>query len=110
MTRKKTHPRLGGPLQKILNGVCMASARISEDKCSVGFMYREKPEEDLDTGWRFLSGDEDESYLNDESNYGIFDVEYIVKLDPLIKNYIHLPVGTELERKDNKFISYSEDA
>lgn len=109
MTRKKTHPRIGGPLQKVLSGVCMASAMISEDKKPVGFMYREMPEEDLDTGWRFLAGNEDDEFLDNESNYGVFDVEYIVELDPLIRNYIHLPVGTELERSDNKFKPYQEE-
>ncbi len=109
MNKKKNHPKTGGPLQKALNGVCMASAQITEDKMPVGFMYREKPEEDLDSGWRFLSGNEDEDYLDNENNYGVFDVEYIVQLDALVRNYIHLPVGTELERNQNKFEPYSEE-
>lgn len=109
MAKKKNHPKIGGPLQKVLQAVCMASAQITEDKLNVGFMYREQPEEDLDSGWRFLSGNEDDAYLDNENNYGVFDVEYIVQLDPLVRNYIHLPVGTELERNDNKFEPYLED-
>lgn len=106
---KKNHPRLGDALRKALNGVCLASARIASDRTQVGFMYREKPEEELDSGWRFLAGDETDEFLENEANYGVFDVEYIVGIDPLIRNYIHLPVGTELERNENKFIPYSEE-
>ncbi len=109
MIKKKNHPKTGGPLQKVLNAVCMASAQVTEEKLKVGFMYREQPEEDLDSGWRFLSGKEDDAYLDNENNYGVFDVEFIVQLDPLVRNYIHLPVGTELERNDNKFEHYTED-
>ena len=87
----------------------MASAQVTEEKLKVGFMYREQPEEDLDSGWRFLSGNEDDAYLDNENNYGVFDVEFIVQLDPLVRNYIHLPVVTELERNDNKFEPYTED-
>ncbi|MEX1189522.1 MAG: DUF2185 domain-containing protein [Bacteroidia bacterium] len=109
MAKKKNHPKTGGPIEKALNGVCMASAQITEDKLPVGFMYRESPEEDLDSGWRFLSGKEDDDYLENENNYGVFDVDFIVGLDSVVRNYIHLPVGSELERNGNKFIPYSEE-
>jgi hypothetical protein len=107
---KKNHPRVGDALRQALTGVCLASARVASDKARVGFMYREKPEETMDSGWRFLAGDETEEFLENEENYGVFDVEYIVGIDPLVRNYIHLPVGTELERTEGKFIPYTEEA
>jgi hypothetical protein len=104
MAKIKSHPRTGGPTEKALNGVCLASAHIMTEGKKVGYMYREEPEEDLDSGWRFLSGEEDDSYLDIDDNYGVFDVDAVVKVDALVRNYIHLPIGTELERDGGKFV------
>lgn len=108
MAKKSNHPKAGGPLQKALNGICLASAQVMVDKKKVGFMYREEAEEELDSGWRFLSGEEDDAYLDDENNYGVYDVDAVVELDALVRNYLHLPPGSELERQDNRFVAYEE--
>jgi hypothetical protein len=88
-------------------GICMATRHILDETHPVGFMYREEPEEELDSGWRFLSGFEDDAYMDQEDNSVIVDVDLIIVLDPLVKAYLHLPYGTELERKNNAFIDYS---
>ena len=33
--------------------------------CKVGYCYREKPDGDWDSGWRFTAGDESEEYMDD---------------------------------------------
>lgn len=109
MAKTKNHPRVGGPTEKALNGVCLASAHIMSDGKKVGFMYREEAEDELDSGWRFLSGEENDEYLDNEDNYGVFDVDAVVKMDNLVRNYIHLPIGTELERDGGKFVPIADD-
>jgi hypothetical protein len=49
-------------------GSCFASDRITVDGKPVGFMYREEGDSDLDSGWRFLAGDESDDYLDDPAN------------------------------------------
>ena len=44
-------------------GSCLATDRITVDGAPVGYMYRESPDNDLDSGWRFFAGDEGGDYL-----------------------------------------------
>lgn len=91
-------------------GMCLATHQIIEAGMPVGFMYREQPEDVFDSGWRFLSGQETDEYMEQPENSGMYTVEAVLELDPRIKPYLHMPVGTELERAENgKFIPYSED-
>jgi len=47
------------------NGGCIASDRITVDGCPVGYMYRDRPHNEADTGWRFVAGDESSDYMDD---------------------------------------------
>lgn len=48
-------------------------------------MYREAPDEDNpDSGWRFLSGNEDEAYMNESSNHSVFpSIQYVIMTEIL---------------------------
>ena len=46
-------------------GGCFATDHITVDGLPVGFMCREVPDFDSDSGWRFYSGKETEEYAND---------------------------------------------
>ena len=82
-------------------GYCIASDKITVDGLKVGFMYREEPESPDDSGWRFLSGEETEEYVEDMNNSMIFDVNTIANYDTAIIPYLNLPVGSEMERVNN---------
>jgi hypothetical protein len=93
--------RSKGPVQahqKKDLGFCVASNKVMVEGLKVGFMYREEAEEDGDSGWRFLAGTEDEEYLDNPDNSGIYDVESVVLHDSAVKPYLRQPFGTELER------------
>jgi hypothetical protein len=76
------------------SGGCIATDRITVDGARVGYMYREEPTNELDTGWRFLAGDEDEAYMNDDAKHGIYRVETIFNYDPGILGYLDAPEGS----------------
>lgn len=93
--------RLGpGQIEQLTEplGECLATDHITVDGMKVGFMYRDEPEDNDDSGWRFLSGTENQKYMNDPSNSGVYEVNTIANYDPAIIPYLDLPVGTELER------------
>lgn len=79
-------------------GGCMATDRIVVDGSTVGFMYREKPINPQDCGWRFFAGDEDKAYMNDGSKHGVYDVNTIANYDPEIVPHLNAPIGSEFER------------
>lgn len=83
-------------------GGCIATDRILIDGKRVGFMYREEPDFKSDSGWRFMTGDETQEYMDDPNNSGIYDVNTIANYDNAIVKYLSLPIGTELIRTGRK--------
>jgi len=81
-------------------GGCFATDYITVDDRGVGFMYREEPDFDGDSGWRFLSGDEDEEYMEDSSNSGIYALNEIANFDPDIIPLLDSSPGSAFERND----------
>lgn len=84
---------------------CIATDRILVDGCKVGYMYRETPDENVpDSGWRFLAGDEDEDYMNNPANAGVYQLNTICNYDREIIPFLHAPYNTAYERgEDGKF-------
>lgn len=79
-------------------GACIATDKILVDGMRVSFMYRESPDHDADSGWRFLSGYESEEYMGNPDNHGIYDVNTIANYDPDILAFLESPEGTAFER------------
>lgn len=100
MTTKKIFRIKGDNIKKLINSVggCMATDKITVDGELVDFMYREQPDFDSDSGWRFLSGTETQDYADNPSNWEIYDTNTIANYDNAIIPYLNLPIGTELER------------
>ncbi len=82
-------------------GGCMATDKITIEGNRVGFMYREKPMNDIDSGWRFFSGYEDDEYINDASHTSIFEVNTIANYDPDIIPFLDAPIMSVFERNIN---------
>src|SRR5262245_22756297 len=79
-------------------GGCMATDHITVGGLPVGYMYREAPDFDPDSGWRFFSGTESEKYVNDPDNTTIYDVNTIANYDPAIIPFLDAPVGSAFGR------------
>lgn len=79
-------------------GACFATDQITVEGHPVGYMYREAPDNDTDSGWRFFSGSEDQDYIDDLSNTEIYDVNTIANYDPDIIPFLDAPVGMEFMR------------
>ena len=99
MPEKKYHLK-GDEIKKLIPemGGCISTDRITIDGEPVFFMYRAEPNNDLDSGWQFFSGTEDQDYLNNPDNSAIYSVNTIANYDPAIIPYLDLPYGIELER------------
>lgn len=65
-------------------GGCIATDKITVDGYPVRFMYREAPDNDIDSGWRFMSGFESDEYMDDPVNHGVYDINTIANYDPTI--------------------------
>jgi hypothetical protein len=86
-------------------GGCLATDRILVDGAPVGYMYREQPSNPQDSGWRFFAGDEDNAYMQNNANYGVYDVNTIVNYCPDILPFVNADVGSAFERDgNNRFV------
>jgi hypothetical protein len=105
----KNYKLKGNEIKQLIKsaGGCMATDKITVDGELVGFMYREHPDFDSDSGWRFLSGTETQEYADNPGNWAIYDTNTIANYDKAILPYIDLPIGTELERSQgaNTFVT-----
>lgn len=94
------------PLIEGLGG-CFATDRITVDGMPVGYMYREEPGFDCDSGWRFFAGDETQDYIDNTKNTSIYDVNTIANYDSTIIPYLNASAGTAFERI-NRFSEFVE--
>lgn len=79
-------------------GGCIATDKITVEGYPVRFMYREAPDNDIDSGWRFMSGFEDDAYMDDANNHGVYDVNTIANYDPSIIPFLDAPEGSTFEK------------
>ena len=86
-----------------LNGSCIASNKITIEGMKIEYMYKEKPTNEIDSGWRFFAGTEDEKYTNNPDNFGIFDLNTICNYDESIIPYLKSQVGDSFEKTNGKF-------
>ena len=80
------------------HGACYATDAITVEGHAVGYMYREQPDNDSDSGWRFLAGTESQEYMDNANNISIYDVNTIANYDPTIIPLLTAPVGSAFER------------
>ena len=73
---------------------CFATDQVTVDNQGVGFMYREEPDFEDDSGWRFFSGLETEEYLNDPENCGIYEVNTIANYDESVIPLLDAQIGS----------------
>ena len=80
-------------------GACFASDMITVDGMPVRFMYRQQPDNEMDSGWRFLSGYEDDDYMDNINNHEIYDVNTIANYDPTIIPFLDAEAGLAFEKE-----------
>lgn len=83
----------------ILNLKSLVSKKIIDEGWKVGYMERNEPLDEQDSGWSFLAGNEDDEYTSDAKNIALMDVGAVwQQFDPDIFKYIDMPAGTKLIR------------
>lgn len=81
---------------------CLVSRQITELAYPVRFMYCEIPDHPADSGWRFLSGFEDEAYINNPDNIVVCGISEIAEIDPAVLPLLDYQAGSAFERLASK--------
>ncbi|SUA36001.1 DUF2185 domain-containing protein [Neisseria sp. Dent CA1/247] len=90
-------------------GRCIAAKTVSEEGRPVGFMYREEPVFEQDSGWRFFSGDETDEYTANPDNFGVYSISDITRSNPAVAEWLNQPAGSAWETDENGAFQSVED-
>lgn len=83
----------------LLNRTAYVSKKITREGWKAGYMERNKPVNENDSGWSFLAGNETDEYVSDFKNIELVYVGDVwQQFDRDIFKYIDMPVGTRLIR------------
>jgi hypothetical protein len=63
----------------------------------IGYCYRDQPENLIDSGWRFLYGDEDQAYLDNPTHSEAVYPEDMLSINPALDLVLSAPIGSEFE-------------
>lgn len=86
---------------------CLVTHKVLYEQAAINYIYREEPmQEDeeldyVDTGWRVLSGDETEEYLDDPDHSSFVSLGKVLSLDDSFIHLLDAAVGTTFERNTN---------
>jgi hypothetical protein len=81
-------------------GGCIATDMITVEGARVGYMYRDEPLNDQDSGWVFTAGAESQAYMDDATKHGVYAVNTIANYDPAIIPFLDAPPGVAFARED----------
>jgi hypothetical protein len=72
---------------------CFVTRRVLYDGEPVGYLYREEPDEEEDSGWRIMAGDESQAYMDDANNIAWVSLGAVLREDDSIVKLLDAPVG-----------------
>ncbi|NOZ94430.1 MAG: DUF2185 domain-containing protein [Acidobacteria bacterium] len=78
----------------------IVSIEVARQGLSVGWLYREEPDRENDSGWRVFSGAEPDDFADDASNFAILSLEELIELDPAVESVLDAPPGSCYERHE----------
>lgn len=93
------------------HGAGVASDMITVHGSKVGFMYRQEPMDEVDSGWCFTAGVETQDYMDEPANHAVYDVNTIANYDPDIIPLLDAPIGSAFERdpESGEFVAIDFD-
>ena len=77
---------------------CFVTARILDDGVPVGYLYREAPERDDESGWCISAGDETDEYMVDDSKISYVSLGAVLNRDDSFIGLLKAPVGSVFVR------------
>lgn len=84
------------------SGYAIAPKLVILKRKKIRFLYREAPDNSQDSGWRVFSGEEDQAYVDNPNNLGLYSLGTLLEIDPDIAACLEAPIGSAFERGDTR--------
>lgn len=73
---------------------CFVTQRILSDGARVAYLYREEPDNEDDSGWRFAANDESAEYMDDADNIAFVSIGAVLSKDDAFIHLLDAPAGS----------------
>lgn len=84
---------------------CFVTRKVLYDGEKVGYLYREDPDQENDSGWRIMAGTESTAYMDDSDNVFYVALGAVLNKDDSFVNLLDCPAGSafELDTQTGRF-------
>lgn len=79
---------------------CFVTKRVLDEGLKVGYLYREEPDEERDSGWRITSNTETDEYMDDADNVAYVSLGAVLSRDDSFVGLLDLPAGSAFIRDE----------
>jgi hypothetical protein len=77
---------------------CFVTNRVLYEGCPVGYLYREEPDNERDSGWRLTANDESDEYMDDPKNIAFVSLGAVLSVDDSFRDLLESPAGSAFIR------------
>jgi len=88
----------GNDLASRYQARCFVSARVLHEGAPIGYLYRETPGQEDDSGWRIMAGDEEDDYFDGEETVFYVSLGAVLNRDDAILPLLEAETGSCFER------------
>jgi hypothetical protein len=91
---------------------CFVTNRVLREGAKVGYLYREEPDEERDSGWRFTANDESDEYMANVDKIAYVSLGLVLSHDDSFIGLLGAPSGSSFARdlKTAEFLPIRNDA
>lgn len=91
---------------------CFVTARVLHEGAPIGYLYREAPAQEGDSGWHIMAGDETAEYMDDPKNSFYVSLGAVLNRDDAILLLLDAQAGTTFARASDGrgFVQVADDA
>lgn len=79
---------------------CFVTNRVLNDGARAGYLYREEPDEEKDSGWRITANDESDEYMDDSNNCAYVSLGAVLNKDDSFIHLLDSPIGAAFIRDE----------
>lgn len=90
---------------------CFVTKRVLYEGYKVGYLYREEPDDERDSGWRVTSNTETDKYMDDAENIAYVSLGAVLNKDDSFISLLEQPAGSIFVRdsETGEFIRVSNE-
>lgn len=77
---------------------CFVTSRVLDEGEPVGYLYREEPDQEDDSGWRITANSESDEYMENAENIAYVSLGAVLSKDDSFRELLDSPVGAAFIR------------